>query len=36
MSTAGQLLLMGLPETGKTTLVAALWHLVESKEVRRS
>lgn len=36
MSTAKQLLLMGLPATGKTTLVAALWHLVESKEVERS
>lgn len=36
MSADKQLLLMGLPGTGKTTLVAALWHLVESKEVDRS
>lgn len=28
-----RLLLMGLPESGKTTFLAALWHLVESTEV---
>tara|TARA_R110001599_G_scaffold6042_3_gene30110 strand:- start:5112 stop:5984 length:873 start_codon:yes stop_codon:yes gene_type:complete len=26
--------IMGLPSSGKTTFLAALWHLVESKEIR--
>jgi hypothetical protein len=29
-------LLIGLPETGKTTFLAALWHVVESGEVQSS
>lgn len=28
-----QLLITGLPETGKTTFLAALWHVIESEEV---
>src|SRR5260370_25751159 len=27
-------LIIGLPETGKTTFLAALWHVVNSREVR--
>lgn len=33
MPTAKELMLMGLPAAGKTTFLAALWHLVESKDV---
>lgn len=31
-----RLIMMGLPKAGKTTLLAALWHLVESKEIPNS
>ena len=31
-----RLLLLGLPKTGKTTFLAALWHVVESPEVEGS
>lgn len=33
MPPSKELMLMGLPEAGKTTFLAALWHLVESKDV---
>lgn len=32
----GRQLLVGLPSTGKTTFVAALWHVIESGEVQTS
>jgi GTPase SAR1 family protein len=32
-STASKLLVIGLPEAGKTTFLAALWHVAESEEV---
>lgn len=33
MSSVPRLLVMGLPEVGKTTFLAALWHVTESEEI---
>lgn len=33
MASVSKLLAIGLPETGKTTFLAALWHVAESEEV---
>jgi stage III sporulation protein SpoIIIAA len=35
-SSASNQLIIGLPETGKTTFLAALWHVVTSEEVNES
>jgi GTPase SAR1 family protein len=28
-----EILVMGLPEAGKTTFIAALWHVISTKEI---
>src|SRR4051812_40467330 len=33
MSSPSNLLVIGLPGTGKTTFLAALWHVAESEEI---